>query len=644
MQEHPAFLGHDLAAGEAAASEEALEPRFRELFDAATVGVFASNPHGTILSCNGAFTKIFGFASVDEAVGSNGLVLHTSLGRRARILKTLREKGHAEYRGAMRRMDGTPIEILAAVTGSFDRDGALVELRGFVFDVTAKTKADAVRADRDRRFRSVFVDAADPMLVLNDDRRIVDANRAACVLFGLDEEGLKVRSLDDLVLDQASKFDEAWSELLAIGEAKREHRVKSDGGSARLVECTYRAAVETGHFLWIARDITERRQLEERLVQSEKIESIGRLAGGIAHDFNNLLTAILGYTELVIGNLDPGDRNRADLVEIQKAGQRAATLTQQLLAYSRKQVLQPKEVDLNDTVSNLRGMLERLVRENTTLKIDPSPEPAFVKVDPTQLEQVILNLVLNARDALPTGGEIRVEVARVHLSEVDLPSDHSTHAREFVRLRISDNGDGIAPEVRAHLFEPFYTTKKLGKGTGLGLSAVYGIVRQSGGFISVESEPGRGAAFTMHFPAVGPKPVMPRVPAPAPTTAHETVLLVEDDDAVRLIAASALKRQGYNVLEAATPLIACEIFEQRGNDIALLLTDIIMPEMNGPTLAQRLVAKRPELRVLFMSGYADVTSPFDTDNANIAFLSKPFHASTLAAKVREVLSRPRQGS
>jgi PAS domain S-box-containing protein len=320
---------------------------------------------------------------------------------------------------------------------------------------------------RERGFDSVFVDAADPMLLLDDDRRLVDANRAACVLFGLTKGSVTTRVLDELVLDAATQLDAVWCEFLALGEATCEHRVNSKGRGERLVESRYRASVGPHRHLCIARDITDRRLLEARLAQSEKMEGVGRLAGGVAHDFNNLLTVILGYAELLLGNRGPDDPDRADLEEIQRAGQRAALLTQQLLAYSRKQVLRPKEVDLNETVSNLQGMLRRLVREDITLSVQLAPKPALVTIDPAQLEQVILNLVLNARDALPAGGLIRLDVARLPLSEVDVPSDQPARSAEYVRLRVIDDGVGMTPEVRAHLFEPFFTTAS--SGTGLGL-------------------------------------------------------------------------------------------------------------------------------------------------------------------------------
>ncbi len=372
--------------------------------------------------------------------------------------------------------------------------------------------------------------------------------------------------------------------------------------------------------------------------QAEKLETIGRLAGGVAHDFNNLLTAILGYTELLLASPHISAGDRADVAEIQKAGQRAALLTQQLLAFSRRQMLIPKDVDLNAMVATLQNMLLRLIREDITLSCDLAPEPAIVHIDPAQLEHVLLNLVLNARDAMPSGGRICVSLARVAAAEVPRALDAGpVTAEAFVQLRVSDTGVGIAPELRAHLFEPFFTTKEIGKGSGLGLASVYGIVRQSNGAITVDSEPGAGTTFTMYFPAVAPQGAADETSAREATARGETILLVEDEPAVRTLVAAALRRQGYRVLEAETPSVACTLFDERHRDIALLLTDVVMPEMNGPALAQRLVGVRPDLRVLFMSGYADAVRPLDIDHPLVGFLGKPFQASALVARVRELL-------
>jgi two-component system, cell cycle sensor histidine kinase and response regulator CckA len=633
----------------------AAEIRYREIFESALVGIYASRPDGTLVWCNAAFARILGFDSVAEAMSTNMATVHATPERRAQWLDMMRERSSVDQIVVrLRRRDGEFVRVLTAVVGEFDQAGALVELRGFIMDVTASAEQEDALKERELQFRSVFLGAADAMLILDDRRGVVDANRAAAALFGAPIEALIGRRLDDLLVNEQGQLEHAWRELLALGEAKRDHRVLSPTHDIRIVECSYRAAVQAGRHLCIARDITDRQLLEERLMQSEKVESVGRLAGGIAHDFNNLLTAILGYTELLLGTRGPEDPDRADLEEIQKAGQRAAALTQQLLAYSRKQMLSPKEVDLNQTVVGLQSMLTRLIREDITLSYELAPEPALVRIDPTQLEQVILNLVLNSRDALMTGGFIRLEVARVKLADVDLPSDHPTRTEQYVRLRVVDNGVGIAPEAWPHLFEPFFTTKDIGKGTGLGLASVYGIVRQSNGFVAVESEPNLGTTFTMHFPAVaaraageaGAAESAPASSAGGPggsggPDASETILLVEDEDAVRVIVSAVLRRQGYQVLEAATPHGAIEIFGRHGATIDLLLTDVVMPEMNGPSLAQRLVAERPELRILFISGYADVASPLDAGGPNVSFLSKPFQASALAAKVREALGRRR---
>jgi len=647
MTDPGATLPSDAADRQAAPSTP-LEERYRDLFEGALLGIYVTRPDGELLACNAAFARILGFASVADAVGRSMDALYES-GDRDRFVGSVREHGRLEHhRSRLRRRDGRAITVIETVVGEFDANGALIELRGFLIDVTASAEAELALLEREQQFRAVFFDAADALLILDDNRVILEANPSACALFGLTADGISGESLDRLLVGGEEELRAAWRELMALGEARREHCVRAGGAGAdetRLVECTYRGRVHGQRHLCIARDITDRRLIEERLTQAAKIESVGRLAGGIAHDFNNLLTAILGYTELLLGNRSDTDPDRADLEEIQKAGQRAAALTQQLLAFSRKQVLQPKAVDLNQTVAGLQTMLARLIRADITLKCELAPAPAIVRIDPTQIEQALLNLVLNARDALPAAGEIRLEVSLVRRSQVEAPPDLVWHGGDLVRLRVVDNGVGLSPEARAHLFEPFFTTKDVGKGTGLGLASVYGIVRQSNGFLTVESEPGAGSAFTMHFPAV---PAAPETKAPVAAVAPTgrptaTVLLVEDEDAVRLIVSTVLRRQGYQVVEASGGRVACEIFAQR-NDIDLLLTDVIMPDMNGPALAQRLIGLRPELRVLFISGYADMQVPPGGDNPNVGFLSKPFQASVLTARVAQMLARPGHGT
>jgi two-component system cell cycle sensor histidine kinase/response regulator CckA len=495
---------------------------------------------------------------------------------------------------------------------------------------------DEGTATRDHLFRAVFSDATDAMLLLDDRRFVVEANPAAGRLFGRAAEGLIAESLDNLIPEPGESWTLTWRELLAFGEAKREHEVPSSAGQ-RVVECSYRARVHAGRHLCIARDITERRVLHERLAHAARIESVGRLAGGIAHDFNNLLTTILGYTELLLVRRGPDDPERDDLEEIQTAGKRAAVLTHQLLAFGRKQMLQPRELDLNHTIGGIQSVLRAALREDITLTIELASAPALVMFDPSQIEQVILNLVLNSRDALPMGGAIQIDVSHVILSNVDLPHDRSESAGPLVRLRVIDNGTGIPPDVRAHLFEPFFTTKEQGKGAGLGLAAVYGIVHQSGGFLVLDSPPAGGTMFSLYFPAVAPARI---VPATEPLAGREKILLVEDEDAVRVIIRALLQRNGYHVFEAATPSVALEIFERHAEGIDLLLTDVVMPEMNGPALAQRCVLKKPGLRVLFISGYAADSLPAAMLGPHVRFLAKPFQASALTREVRDLLDRP----
>ncbi len=394
-----------------------------------------------------------------------------------------------------------------------------------------------------------------------------------------------------------------------------------------------------------ARVIERTRALEsanERLRQAQKMEAIGQLAGGIAHDFNNLLTVIEGSVELLLAGLEPGALDRRELEEIRRASQRASSLTRQLLAFGRKQVLEPKTVDLNQIVLGIQRMLTRVIREDITLTVDPSLRPAWVRVDPNQIEQVVLNFVLNAKDALPGGGDIRVDVA----DALRLPGELGPSGDErYVRLRVSDNGVGMPPEVREHIFEPFFTTKAVGKGTGLGLASAYGIIRQSGGFVAVDTAVGEGATFTVYIPAA-PAPEASRsvgeVDDEDAVPMSETVLLVEDEYAVRRVLATIIQRNGYRVIETGLPDEALVIFQRQSADIDLLVTDVVMPGMDGPTLAKRLVAMRPELRVLFISGYADLDpETLGLDQPNLAFLAKPIQASHLAMKLRELAAARR---
>jgi two-component system, cell cycle sensor histidine kinase and response regulator CckA len=391
----------------------------------------------------------------------------------------------------------------------------------------------------------------------------------------------------------------------------------------------------------ISLDVTERRTLEEQYQQAQKMEAIGRLAGGVAHDFNNLLTAILGYCELLLADLDRDDPRQADIAEIQKAGASAAGLTRQLLAFSRKEIIEPTLLDLNMVVADMRAMLERLIGEDVKVVLGRRPEPARVRADRGQAEQIVMNLAVNARDAMPRGGTLTIETANVELDEHYAKTHLSVKPGPYVVLTMTDTGTGMTPQVQARLFEPFFTTKEVGKGTGLGLATVHGIVTRSGGSVNAYSEVGRGTAFKVYFPRADAAEMVVEAPPPVarPRAGAQTVLVVEDAEGLRELARRLLQRQGYTVLVAANADEALRLFERHAS-IDVVLTDVVMPGASGPELTMRLVERRPALKVIYMSGYTEeAIAQHGVLNPGIAFLQKPFTSATLGRKIREVLDR-----
>jgi two-component system, cell cycle sensor histidine kinase and response regulator CckA len=400
-------------------------------------------------------------------------------------------------------------------------------------------------------------------------------------------------------------------------------------------------AMKRNLMLGVIHDITQRRQLEEQLRQSQKMEAVGRLAGGVAHDFNNLLMIIKGNSEMMIEHLGATERWRKNAGEIDKAADKAASLTRQLLAFSRMQVIQPKLLDLNGVVGEMAKMLGRLIGDHIELNIVSGASPGAVKADQGQIEQVLMNLVINGRDAMPEGGRLTIETANVFLDGAYARQHTEIQPGNYVMMAVSDNGVGMDAETQAHIFEPFFTTKELGKGTGLGLATVYGAVKQNGGWIWVYSEPGRGTTFKIYLPQVEQvvsSPGRSRAVGP-PLHGSETILLVEDQDAIRNLASEFLKGNGYNILEAGDGREALQVAEQHHGEIDLLLTDVVMPRMGGLELAVRLANLHPQMKVIYMSGYAE----YAKDNRKLAdservILQKPFALDTLARKVREVLA------
>jgi two-component system, cell cycle sensor histidine kinase and response regulator CckA len=392
----------------------------------------------------------------------------------------------------------------------------------------------------------------------------------------------------------------------------------------------------------IGRDVTERKHLEQQLLQAQKMEAVGRLAGGVAHDFNNLLTAITMSTDIAIRKLDPADPVRRHIEEIRKAAERAASLTRQLLAFSRKQILQPRVIDLNYLVEDSTNMLRRLIGEDIEVHTKLEPGLDQVLADPWQIEQVLMNLMVNARDAMPGGGRIIIETASVYLDEEYSSFHLAAQAGHYVMLAVSDTGCGMDEVTRARIFEPFFTTKEVGKGTGLGLSTVYGIIKQSGGYIWVYSELGIGTTFKIYLPRIKRDvDVEESTESDAKTArALDTVLLVEDEAVLRNLAQEILEMSGYRVLVAATGEEALHISKQHEGEIHLLLTDVVMPGISGPELETKLKAQRPAIKVLFMSGYTDeAIVQHGVLNENVDFIQKPFTAISLLKKIREVLDK-----
>ncbi len=516
-------------------------------------------------------------------------------------------------------------------------------------NVTERRRSEEALRDSEERWRSLVENVPGYLLLIDPDGRIVSANRP---FTGQELTDILGRSALDFVQPEyRERAQQASRAVLERGEAV-EYEVEMAtpdgliGFWANKGGPLYRDGRISGMIL-LATDITGRKRTEAALTRSEeqlrqaaKMEAVGRVAGGVAHDFNNLLTAILGYAELALGRLGAEEPIRRHIDGIVRTATRASDLTRQLLAFSRKQVLSPRVISLNDVVAGSEGLFRRLLGEDIRLVSRLGSGLGATRVDRAQVEQILMNLVVNARDAMPDGGALAIETQNMQLDEAWAAAHPGSGAGPHVMLAVSDTGVGMDGETQRHIFEPFFTTKELGRGTGLGLATVYGIVKQSGGYITVESTPGKGSTFRILLPRVqetAPK-AEPAADATAPARGRETILLVEDEDVVRELAREALQDGGYTVLEARHPGEALLVAERQGDGLDLLLTDVVMPHMSGPELAQRLREQRPGLRVLFMSGYTDdATLRHGVQRSEVFFLQKPFTPDVLARRVRETL-------
>jgi PAS domain S-box-containing protein len=507
-----------------------------------------------------------------------------------------------------------------------------------------KRHEEALRQS-EARYRSLVQSAVYGIYRSHVDGRFLDVNPALIHMLGYEspEEVVKLDPPRELFLDPA-EHDRLMQEFQRTGRLdSAEVRWKRKDGSAITVRLSGRAATELEEsnqvLEIIAEDVTERRALEEQFRQAQKMEAVGRLAGGVAHDFNNLLMVVSGYTEVLLEGLSQDDRMLPKVQAIQQAADRATTLTRQLLAFSRKQMLELKVVDVNAIVADMERLLRPLIGENIELTTKLTPNVGHTRADAGQLEQVIMNLVVNAKDAMPNGGQILIQT-----SEADLEAARREHSLiqpgTYILLSVSDTGAGMDKETQSRIFEPFFTTKEKGKGTGLGLSTVYGIVKQSGGYIFAQSDPGCGTTFRIYLPRVAdpPEHTGPDKHAQGPTAGSETVLLVEDEDSVRELVRETLKSKGYSVMEANDGLAGLSVAEKYEGAIDILITDVVMPGMSGSELAKRVAVARPEIKVLYLSGYTeDAIIHEGVLEAGTAFLQKPFTLLALARKVREVL-------
>jgi two-component system cell cycle sensor histidine kinase/response regulator CckA len=491
----------------------------------------------------------------------------------------------------------------------------------------------------------LFRDA--PMCVAFADAQgvITEANAALAKFFGVSGD-LTARNFSDL----AQAGDRAQvSALIAsaargeTGLAAVELRMSKNGAADERMAELFASPMPGGNAILYLVDVSEQKALETKFAQSQKMQAVGQLAGGVAHDFNNLLTVIIGNCEFLLMRHQAGDPSFKEINEVHQNALRAAALVSQLLAFSRKQTMQPKALVLGDVIGELAQMLRRLVGEGIALNVERDSDLWTVHADEAQLSNAIINLVVNARDAMPSGGTVVIKTVNQTVNKLSALGTAIMPPGDYVRIEVSDTGTGMPQEIQSKIFDPFFTTKPVGQGTGLGLATVYGIVKQTGGFITVDSEVGKGTSFNIYLPRLrADTNAAPVEVVAAPTrdvTGQDTILLVEDEEAVRSFAARALRMRGYNVLEAGGGEEALEIVKSEAHTIHLIITDVVMPSMDGPTMVRHVKQLKPDLRVIFMSGYAEEAfRRNDQSSEDIHFLPKPFGLKQLAAKVKEVLS------
>lgn len=622
------------------------EERFRTLFENLPIGAYRTSAAGEILNANPALVRMLGYDSFASLASRNlekeGFAPGYS---RQEFHRQMQQQGSIKGSEAVwTKRDGSLMVVRENARVIRDSEGALF-YEGTVEDITEQKLAEEAFKASEQRYRELVENASEIIYTHDLEGSFTSINRAGELITGYSRDEILRMNIVQLVapasrelvarlIERQASTNAAADELTFLTKEGRELTMEV---SIRFLYQEWRVSAVLG----IARDVTQRRQFEEQLRHSQKMEAMGKLAGGVAHDFNNFLTAILGYSQLALAQLDPAHPIRKDLEEISRTTEYAAALARQLLAIGRRQIMSPRILKLNEFVGDMNALLRRLIGEDVELRFVADPNLAPVSADPGMIEQVILNLVLNARDAMPKGGKLTLETANVELDPSYTQGGRlPVKPGSYVMLAVTDTGVGMDAQTQSRVFEPFFTTKAPGKGTGLGLSMAYGIVKQNAGYIWVYSQVGVGTTFKIYLPQAKDEPPvsLPLEARSVQLQGSETILLVEDDTRVRALARGILETNGYRVVEASSGEEALTILGQWQDPIHLLVTDVVMPKMSGRALAQRTTLSRPDMKVLYISGYAhNSIIHHDILERGEAFLQKPFTPSGLVSKVREVL-------